>query len=421
MSFGSLFNFNEAKYRFVLISVSNSCNNACGYCYLGCNKNAAKKEIKLADVEIIITKYAEYLKKYPPEERFLTIILHGGEPLLRDISFFEEIVKIEHKISKKFSISINNGIETNGRLLDQAWCDFFRTNNFSVGLSLDGPKFVQDIHRKTKEGKSSFDETHNAIKLLEKNKVDYSIISVITNQNYLYHKQMIDFFSELKNLRYIDFLPCYNPDGLIEYLSPENYAGFLTNTFDYWIESGNITKLRIRFFDDLILKIYGKIAKNTPIGCEVMGRCGEIQYIDEEGNLYPCCTLPINSRTRMINLISGTLEKGIFSKNYQDFQKDFNNLHKDCINCNLLNLCRGGCAVRRFYHPGKESDGKDYYCSARRKIIAKIIDFLEVMKMEKEMGINTFVRGPKPKESQKEGIVEVLNTFTKDRKIVKAE
>ncbi len=422
MSFnGPLFNFNQAKYRFVLISVTNSCNNSCAYCYLGCNKNLAKKEIKLGDVEIIITKYAEYLKKYPPEERFLTIMWHGGEPLLRGIPFFEKLMEIEDKISKKFSISINNGIETNGRLLNQNWCDFFMANDFFVGLSLDGPEFVQDIHRKTREGKSSFDETYKAIELLEKNKIDYSVISVITNQNYLYYKQMVDFFSKLKGLRYADFLPSYDPEGLIEYLSPENYAIFLTNTFDYWAESGNIAKLRIRFFDDIILKISGKVAGNTPIGCEIMGRCGEIQYVDEEGNLYPCCALPLNFKMQMTSLISGTLEKGILSKNYQNFQKDFNNLHKDCINCNFIKFCRGGCAARRFYHPGKEGDGRDYYCSARRKIIARIINFLEAIKMEKETGINTFVRGPKPKESQKEGIAEVLNTFAKERKILRAE
>lgn len=367
-----LFDFQKAKYRFVLISVTNNCNNACDYCYLGCNNNISKNTISLDTIKKIINEYYLYLQDFPIEERFLTIIWHGGEPLIMGKEFYEKVLNIQKECNKKFRVKFTNGIETNGTLLTEEWVDFLEKNNFHIGISIDGPEFVHDIHRRDKNHNSSFSRTLKGIEILEKKKIPFSVISVITDKNYTYYKEMLDFFLKFNYLRYADFLPGYDPDGKIGYLSPENYGNFLISLFDYWISKGGSEKLQIRYFDDIILKVSNQITKNTPIGCEIMGRCGEIQYVTEEGELYPCVTLPQNEDFAMGNFHNENFSDMIKSNNYQNFQSKFNNLSDDCKSCSVFSICKGGCATRRFYHPNKESDGKDYFCVARKMIINKI-------------------------------------------------
>ena len=315
-----LFNFQNAKYRFVLISVTNNCNNACDYCYLGCNDNINKKIIPIDTVNKILEEYSIYLQDFPIEERFLTIIWHGGEPLIVGKEFYEKVLEIQKEYSKNFGVRFDNGLETNGTLLTEEWADFLKQNNFHIGISLDGPKSVHDIHRRGKNNKSSFSKTVKGIEILEKKKIPFSVISVITNKNYKYYEEMLDFFLSFEHLRYADFLPGYDPNGKIDYLSPENYRDFLVSLFDYWIAKGGSNRLQIRYFDDLILKISNQIKKNTPIGCEIMGRCGEIQYVTEEGELYPCVTLPQNENLTMGNFHNKKFTEMLKSKNYRDFQ-----------------------------------------------------------------------------------------------------
>ena len=367
-----LFDFQKAKYRFVLISVTNNCNNACDYCYLGCNSDNRKKSISIGMVKKIIEEYCHYLQEFPIEERFLTIIWHGGEPLIVGKEFYEKVLNIQKEYNKKFGVKFANGIETNGTLLTEEWADFLRDKNFHIGISIDGPQSVHDIHRRGKNHNSSFSKTLKGIEILESKKMPFSVISVITNKNYKYNKEMLDFFLQFDYLRYADFLPGYDPNGKIAYLSPENYGNFLVSLFDYWITKGGSEKIRIRYFDDIILKATNQITKKTPVGCEIMGRCGEIQYVTEDGELYPCVTLPQNEDLAMGNFCDEEFSNMLKSQNYQNFQLKFNNLSDDCKSCNVFSICKGGCATRRFYHPNKEADGKDYFCLARKMIINKI-------------------------------------------------
>lgn len=367
-----LFNFKNAKYRFVLISVTNNCNNACDYCYLGCNNKIDKKVISINTVKKILEEYCIYLQDFPKEERFLTIIWHGGEPLIVGMGFYKKILRLQQEYSNKFGVKFTNGIETNGTLLTEEWVDFLSQNNFQIGISLDGPKLVHDIHRRGKDNLSSFSKTLKGIDILELKKIPFSVISVITNKNHQYYKDMLNFFLSLKYLRYADFLPGYDPSGRIEYLSPENYGNFLVSLFDYWIRKGGNKKIQIRYFEDIILKISNQIKKNTPVGCEIMGRCGEIQYVNEDGELYPCVTLPQSPELFIGDFHKNNFNDMLKSENYLNFQNRFNDLHIDCQSCNLYSICEGGCATRRFYQPNQKANGKDYFCLARKMIMNRI-------------------------------------------------
>ncbi len=116
------------------------CNLACEYCYYLEKSNlyrsidpAGKVVISDETLELFIKSYIE--AQTTPKVMFTW---HGGEALMRPVSFYRRVVELQHKYSR--GIHIDNCIQTNGTLLTDQWCRFFRDNGWLVGISIDGPQ-----------------------------------------------------------------------------------------------------------------------------------------------------------------------------------------------------------------------------------------------------------------------------------------
>src|SRR5881394_957964 len=73
---------------------------------------------------------------------------------------------------------IKNALQTNGTLLDDEWCRFFKQHNFLIGLSIDGPRQLHDKYRVDKQGKPTFDQVMHGMALLKRHKVDFNNLVV---------------------------------------------------------------------------------------------------------------------------------------------------------------------------------------------------------------------------------------------------
>lgn len=111
----------------------------------------------------------------------ISFAFQGGEPTLAGYGYFEYFINKVNDYNKNH-ISINFSIQTNGQLIDVDYCKLFKKNNFLVGISLDGPSQFHDMNRVDNNFKGTFAQTNKAIKLMDKYKVDYNILSVITKQ-----------------------------------------------------------------------------------------------------------------------------------------------------------------------------------------------------------------------------------------------
>ena len=313
-------------------------------------------------VKKVLSEYFKYLKNYPKKERFLQFIWHGGEPLLMGVEWFEKVFELQRQMNKK-NYPIYNSIQTNGTLLNQKWIDFFKKNNVFLGISLDGPKFVNDIYRKDKKDKSVFNKIMNSVDLLNKNKVLYSVLSVITDENYKYSQEIIEFFNTLQGLKYVDFLPGFDSTNNKVYLNVGNYAKFLKE-----VNMNQNRKFEVRFLDDIKTKVLGKCSV-TSIGCEFGGACGQMHFITKDGDMYPCVTLPIIPGLKMGNINTNTLQECLDSDNFKSFKKRYAKVDDKCLKCEHANICRAGCAARREIVTGFGKSNLDFYCVARKNIL----------------------------------------------------
>ena len=81
----------------------------------------------------------------------MTIAWQGGEPTLMGLDFFRRSVEIAQKYLGPGQRAIHT-IQTNGTLIDAEWAEFFKENDYLVGISIDGPREIHDAYRVTKGG-----------------------------------------------------------------------------------------------------------------------------------------------------------------------------------------------------------------------------------------------------------------------------
>ena len=148
------------------------CNLACDYCYyLEKSKLYEEQPRHVMSDELLEKFIKEYIQSQTMPQVLFT--WHGGETLMRPLVFYKKALELQKKYAG--GRTIDNCIQTNGTLLTDEWCEFFRENNFLVGISIDGPQEFHDEYRKNKMGQPSFYKVMKGINLFKKHGVEMCI------------------------------------------------------------------------------------------------------------------------------------------------------------------------------------------------------------------------------------------------------
>lgn len=339
---------------------SSLCNLSCQYCFYHemtsnnlCPNNGIMSEETL---ETLVKKALAYA------DHTCSFAFQGGEPTLAGLPFYEQLIALQNQYNHK-KVKINNVIQTNGIVLNEEWASFLSKNNFLLGLSLDGPKNINDRYRLHHNGKSSFNRVVQSMQLLNKHQVSYNILSVVTDQASSHAQQIYRFFKKQK-IQYMQFIPCldslsesheYNPYSL----SSEAYTLFLKDLFDIWhydVMRGEY--ISIRYFDNLL----GILTGNGSESCDMTGQCS-IQYvIESNGNIYPC-DFYATDQWCLGNIKEQDLLETASNKKASDFINISIDVNSKCKTCQWMPLCRGGC--RRNREPNIDGQLQlNQYCEA---------------------------------------------------------
>ncbi len=336
--------------------VSGSCNIDCSYCfYKDEMRNRAIENyglMSLRTLEEIVMKALENA------DDFVTFTFQGGEPTLIGIEFFNSLIKFVAKYNKT-QIKVHYAIQTNGLTIDDEWAKFFKTNDFLVGVSLDGPSEIHNSNRIDYNKHGTYKKVIEGIKTLQQYDVDLNILIVVSklvarrvNKVYNYFKKM--------GLRHLQFIPAINP--IIERrnsweLNTKEYAEFLMKLFDLWYNdllSENRTY--IRNFENIV----GIFLGVPPESCDLRGVCNINSVIESDGMVYPCDFYVLDKYKlgRITDIEFCELSQ---TKIGTEFIEDSKRVLDDCNDCKYFMLCRNGC--KRY----RDDNGKYIYCSSMRK------------------------------------------------------
>ena len=163
------------------------CNIDCGYCYL-----PARSVRRVMTQETVARLFEEVLSGPFCAER-LTVVWHAGEPLIPGIDFYEQAFATIRRLNRG-RVDVTQSFQTNGTLLTQAWVDFFHRHDVSLGISIDGPKWLHDMNRRTRKGAGSFGKTMAAVRLLQENRFPFHVIAVLTSASLSAADEIFRFF-----------------------------------------------------------------------------------------------------------------------------------------------------------------------------------------------------------------------------------
>lgn len=176
-----------ASVRLLVLQPTPFCNIACDYCYLAARD--ARRRMPLEVVEAAVDNVRASGMLGPS----LGVVWHAGEPLAVPRTFYEAaFAAVEERIPR--SVALSHSIQTNGTLIDDRWAALFAGRGVRVGVSLDGPAFVHDAHRRTREGKPTHERVMRGIDALRRNRVGFHVIAVVTEASLDHADAIADFF-----------------------------------------------------------------------------------------------------------------------------------------------------------------------------------------------------------------------------------
>jgi uncharacterized protein len=342
------------------------CNLECQYCYY-LNRQPLRHDIESSRMPDALLE--EYIVQHIEASTGPTIAFswHGGEPTLLGLDYFRRIVSLQHRHQPR-NASIFNGIQTNGILLDDAWCRFLASEGFGVGLSMDGPAELHDCYRVTKGKAPTHAQVLRAFERLRRHGISCDILCAVHDRNVLHPLQVYRFFKEI-GAQYLGFLPIVQKmPGAASgpHTAPaELFGEFLCAIFDEW-RRRDIGRIAVQIFEEAARPAQGS---NHSL-CIFRKTCGQIPAIEHNGDFYPCDHF-VDGQHRYGNIRETRLSKLLDSPEQKAFGKaKQNTLPRYCRQCDVLDMCNGGCPKDRFIRTPDGEEGLNYLCPGYRRFFA---------------------------------------------------
>ena len=175
------------QIQLLVVQPTPFCNIDCRYCYLPDRTNkavVAEETLRNLFSQVFASGWAK---------DGLSVVWHAGEPLVLPVAFYRRAFALIDEL-KPADMSVTHSFQTNGTLIDDAWCEFIAEAHVSVGVSIDGPQRLHDKNRVTRSGRGTFDKTIAGVRRLRRHGVPFHVISVLTAESLAAPREMFDFY-----------------------------------------------------------------------------------------------------------------------------------------------------------------------------------------------------------------------------------
>ena len=358
-----------------------ACNLNCSYCFF------LKKEMLYPGSNFRMSgevheAYIRQLFQGHQTPR-ITVAWQGGEPTIMGIDFFRHSIQLQKKYQKPGTL-VENTFQTNGMLINDEWCKFFHDNKFLIGLSLDGPKELNDCYRKDKGGHGTFDRVVKAARLLQKYEVDYNILCTVNSKNVKNPLDVYHFFRDEIDAHYIQFIPIVereNESGFQEGSSvtdrsvkPQQWGRFLIEIFDEWVRR-DVGRMFVLNFDGALAGWLGMAGTLCIFG----PTCGLGLALEHNGDLYSCDHF-VEPGYLLGNILKNPIIELVAGEKQRKFGRDkWESLPQYCRDCHYIFACNGECPKNRFIKTPDGEPGLNYLCAGYKTFFRHSDRYMRIM------------------------------------------
>ena len=368
------------------------CNLACKYCYYLEKSLLFEKHSPQVMDDALLEKFIhDYIGAQTTQEVLFT--WHGGEPLMRPLQFYKKAVALQRKYAA--GRRIDNCLQTNGTLLTDEWCRFFKEQGWLVGVSVDGTQEMHDAYRRAKGGGPSHHKVMQGIRLLQKHGVEWNALAVVNDFNADQPKEFYHFFKEI-GCRFIQFTPIVErllphadgrqlaaveeegTGGMMPFsVSPEQWGDFLIGIFDEWVKE-DVGEYFVQLFDATLANWMGV----QPGICTLARTCGHAGAIERNGDVFACDHF-VFPQYRLGNLREKSLVEMMYSPKQREFGRAKQTaLPRQCRECRWLFACNGECPKNRFARTADGEKGLNFLCNGYRRFFEHVAPYMDWMKRE---------------------------------------
>ncbi|MDQ7825391.1 MAG: His-Xaa-Ser system radical SAM maturase HxsB [Candidatus Eremiobacteraeota bacterium] len=271
-----------------MVVITARCSCMCDYCQASSTDPASKgfdmtPEVAEKVVEVIFDSPSPGVK----------IEFQGGEPTL-NWPIIELIVKKAEKLNRKKKKYLDFVVCSNLLHAEEKWAKFCREHRMAFSTSLDGPKELHDLHRRSRDNGSSYDRFVRNLAFYRRsiNPQSCSALLTITRDNITRLREIIDHYLGM-GFRSI-FLRGLNPYGFA--VKNRDHLGYPAREFveayrdalEYLIELNmKGTYFSELYAEFLLLRILtpfstGFVDLQSPAGAGISGA-----VYDYNGEVYP--------------------------------------------------------------------------------------------------------------------------------------
>jgi uncharacterized protein len=317
----------------------------------------------------------------------LKILWHAGEPLAAGIDFYRAAIGLTDRILTD-RLRIRHSIQTNGTLITDEWCEFFRANQVSVGVSIDGPAELHDASRVTRGGSGSFANAMRGIDRLRAHGLGISVLCVLTAESIGRPDDLFRFFVD-SGLHRVAFNveeiegPNLNsslvqPDGGLA-RARSRYRAFMSRMVALNRDSG--WPLTIREFVALgqLMEARRAAPGRAPLVAEQ--HLGSIMTMTRDGTVFSwspelASGIPGTTNPFALGNIADveSIDELIDTDRAKAIQSEIDRGVEMCRQeCDYFGVCGGGSPGNKFYEHGTMATTETMKCALQTQELAEVI------------------------------------------------
>ncbi len=377
-----------------------ACNLDCTYCFFLSKEMLYRgSRFRMAD-ELLETYIKQLLESHRSPS--VTVAWQGGEPTLMGLDFYRRSIEYVEK-HRQPGQTISYTMQTNGTLLDDEWCAFFKRHSFLIGLSVDGPRELHNTYRVDKGGQGSFDRVMQGWERLQAHQVDTNILCTVHATNGDHPLTVYRFFRDQMGAQFLQFIPIverttaetlplanrgwggsgpgertlYIQEGQMvtqRSVKPKQYGSFLIEIFEEWGRR-DVGTVYVQIFDASLANWAG-----VPAGvCVYQETCGHALALEHNGDLYTCDHY-VEPGYLLGNIRETHMSELLASDRQHSFGQDKRDtLPRYCRECEVRFACHAGCPRNRFLKTPEGEPGLNYLCAGYRLFYRHIDEPMRVM------------------------------------------